>query len=212
MVPMVGMHIVLEFFKYIPVPRDHSDCKVMAFSYVVVVVVDPCTYSGSTFRKDRHKPTNEEIDDIMVLPRIPVTSPHHKVLFSSFKGALIPSLPQKSVCYTMASILFLPLLLYICFLSFTTAQTKKHVSTDLFNSLEELSRLVDISYCVGTTGVQQPFQCLSHCIEFPDLELVTVSHLQALISTKTRHNPLTKPNPPRRPGTQASSSPTRAAI
>ncbi|KAJ5894397.1 hypothetical protein N7495_006088 [Penicillium taxi] len=37
------------------------------------------------------------------------------------------------------------------------------VSSDLFNSLEELSRLVDISYCVGTTGVQEPFQCLSHC-------------------------------------------------
>lgn len=94
----------------------------------------------------------------------------------------------------MASISFLPLLLYICFLSFTTAQTKKHVSTDLFNSLEELSRLVDISYCVGTTGVQQPFQCLSRCIEFPDLELVTVSHLQTLISTKTRQHP-TNQNP-----------------
>ncbi|KAJ5615444.1 hypothetical protein N7537_000558 [Penicillium hordei] len=92
----------------------------------------------------------------------------------------------------MASILFL-LLLYICFLSFTTAQTKKHVSTDLFNSLEELSRLVDISYCVGTTGVQQPFQCLSRCIEFPDLELVTVSHLQALIST--RHTPTNQTQP-----------------
>ncbi|KAF7517747.1 hypothetical protein PCG10_001003 [Penicillium crustosum] len=95
----------------------------------------------------------------------------------------------------MASILFLPLLLHICFLSFTTAQAKKHVSTDLFNSLEELSRLVDISYCVGTTGVQQPFQCLSRCIEFPDLELVTVSHLQTLISAKTRHTPLTKTQP-----------------
>lgn len=99
----------------------------------------------------------------------------------------------------MASILFLPLLLYICFLSVATAQNKyEHVSTELFNSLEELSRIVDISYCVGTTGVQQPFQCLSRCIEFPDLELVTVSHLptylqpQAPISTKT-HNPLTKP-------------------
>ncbi|CAI7565129.1 unnamed protein product [Penicillium discolor] len=82
----------------------------------------------------------------------------------------------------MASILFLPLLLYICFLSFTTAQTKKHVSTDLFNSLEELSRLVDISYCVGTTGVQQPFQCLSRCIEFPDLELVTTWNTGILLS------------------------------
>ncbi|KAJ5534942.1 hypothetical protein N7527_001196 [Penicillium freii] len=82
----------------------------------------------------------------------------------------------------MASNLFLPLLLYICFLSFTTAQTKKHVSTDLFNSLEELSRLVDISYCVGTTGVQQPFQCLSRCIEFPELELVTTWNTGVLLS------------------------------
>ena len=49
------------------------------------------------------------------------------------------------------------------------------VSSELFNSLEELSRLVDISYCVGTTGVQKPFQCLSHCAEFPNLELIQVS-------------------------------------
>ena len=78
----------------------------------------------------------------------------------------------------MASILSLPLLLYICFLSFAAARNEtKHVSNDLFNSLEELSRLVDISYCVGTTGVQQPFQCLSRCDEFPDLELVTVGYL-----------------------------------
>lgn len=51
----------------------------------------------------------------------------------------------------------------------------QHVSNELFDSLEELSRLVDISYCVGTSGVQKPFQCLSHCEEFPNLELVTVS-------------------------------------
>ena len=50
------------------------------------------------------------------------------------------------------------------------------VSWQLFSSLEELSRLVDISYCVSTTGIQEPFQCLSHCSEFPDLELVTVSY------------------------------------
>jgi triacylglycerol lipase len=49
------------------------------------------------------------------------------------------------------------------------------ISSELFNSLEELSRLVDISYCVGTTGVQKPFQCLSHCAEFPNLELIQVS-------------------------------------
>lgn len=51
----------------------------------------------------------------------------------------------------------------------------KPVSSELFNSLEESSRLVDISYCVGTTGVQKPFQCLSHCAEFPNLELIRVS-------------------------------------
>jgi len=50
-----------------------------------------------------------------------------------------------------------------------------HISSELFNSLEELSRIVDISYCVSTTGIQEPFQCLSHCSEFPNLELVTVS-------------------------------------
>lgn len=51
----------------------------------------------------------------------------------------------------------------------------RHISNELFDSLEELARLVDIAYCVGTSGVQQPFQCLSHCAEFPNLELVTVS-------------------------------------
>lgn len=50
-----------------------------------------------------------------------------------------------------------------------------HISSELFNSLEELSRIVDISYCVSTAGIQEPFQCLSHCAEFPNLELVTVS-------------------------------------
>lgn len=73
----------------------------------------------------------------------------------------------------MVNIIFIPLLLYL-YLVGVTAQTQD-VSRDVFNSLEELSRLVDISYCVGTTGVQQPFQCLSRCAEFPDFELITVS-------------------------------------
>ncbi|EKV08537.1 Extracellular triacylglycerol lipase, putative [Penicillium digitatum] len=82
----------------------------------------------------------------------------------------------------MTSTLLSHLLLYICFLSLVTARNEKHISTDLFNSLEELSRLVDISYCVGTTGVQQPFQCLSRCDEFPDLELVTTWNTGVLLS------------------------------
>jgi triacylglycerol lipase len=103
----------------------------------------------------------------------------------------------------MTNILFL-LLLYIYFLSPATAQNKpKHISTDLFNSLEELSRLVDISYCVGTTGVHQPFQCLSHCTDFPDLELLTVSPSPTLSTPQTNYIP--------RLGTPAPSSQTHAA-
>lgn len=95
------------------------------------------------------------------------------------------------------------------------------VSRELFDSLEELSRLVDISYCVGTTGVQEPFQCLSHCAEFPNLELVMVSaHYRAGcslndISCLFRHGTLGYSSPtrvatshsPTHPGPSASLSP-----
>lgn len=49
-----------------------------------------------------------------------------------------------------------------------------NVSIDLFAELEELARIVDISYCVGTTGIQKPFQCLGRCGEFEGFELVDV--------------------------------------
>ena len=51
------------------------------------------------------------------------------------------------------------------------------ISIELFNDLEELSRIVDISYCVGLTGtgIQKPFLCASRCQDFPSFELVTVS-------------------------------------
>lgn len=79
----------------------------------------------------------------------------------------------------MTSIMIIAILLSLMSLYFggtATAQTgSNNVSQYLFNSLEELSRLVDISYCVGTTGVQRPFQCLSRCDDFPDFELLTVS-------------------------------------
>ncbi|OOQ86069.1 extracellular triacylglycerol lipase [Penicillium brasilianum] len=68
-------------------------------------------------------------------------------------------------------------------LGHTTAQNDtKPISNELFNSLEELSRLVDISYCVGMTGVQKPFQCLSHCAEFPNLELIETWNTGILLS------------------------------
>lgn len=48
------------------------------------------------------------------------------------------------------------------------------VPPSLFLELEELSRLVGISYCVGYQGIQYPFECLSHCSDFKGFELVEV--------------------------------------
>jgi hypothetical protein len=52
------------------------------------------------------------------------------------------------------------------------------ISQHLFWELEELARIVDISYCVGTAGlgIQKPFQCASRCADrdFETFELVTV--------------------------------------
>lgn len=56
----------------------------------------------------------------------------------------------------------------------------RNVSGELFNSLEELARIVDISYCVGSVGVSKPFECLSHCSDFQGFELVTVRQSYAL--------------------------------
>lgn len=50
------------------------------------------------------------------------------------------------------------------------------ISSELFADLEELSRIVDIAYCVGLTGtgIQKPFLCASRCQEFGSFQLVTV--------------------------------------
>lgn len=55
------------------------------------------------------------------------------------------------------------------------AQLCRKLPKALFDDLEELARLVDISYCVGSTGLREPFDCLNHCKEFEGFELVTVS-------------------------------------
>jgi hypothetical protein len=59
------------------------------------------------------------------------------------------------------------------------ASNNTSVSSRLFAELEELARIVDISYCVGLTGlgIQKPFQCVSRCAEFEDFELLTVGIL-----------------------------------
>ena len=64
------------------------------------------------------------------------------------------------------------------------ASTGRNVSLELFAELEELARLVDISYCVGALGlgVSKPFSCVSRCAEFPDYELVTTWNTGVLLS------------------------------
>ncbi|KAK4230554.1 Alpha/Beta hydrolase protein [Podospora fimiseda] len=56
------------------------------------------------------------------------------------------------------------------------------VSPAFFASLERLSRLVDITYCVGTTGVSKPFSCASRCKDFPTLQLVRTWNTGILMS------------------------------
>ncbi|WYZ34499.1 hypothetical protein EsH8_I_000775 [Colletotrichum jinshuiense] len=56
------------------------------------------------------------------------------------------------------------------------------VSVKLFRSLERTSRIVDITYCVGTSGISQPFSCVSRCKEFPSFTLVSTWNTGVLLS------------------------------
>ncbi|KZL81040.1 extracellular triacylglycerol [Colletotrichum incanum] len=56
------------------------------------------------------------------------------------------------------------------------------VSVGLFRSLERTSRIVDITYCVGTSGISQPFSCASRCKEFPSFTLVSTWNTGVLLS------------------------------
>jgi len=59
----------------------------------------------------------------------------------------------------------------------------RSLSPALYAELEELARIVDISYCVGLTGIgiSKPFQCASRCRDFENFELVKVCiHLPSI--------------------------------
>lgn len=60
----------------------------------------------------------------------------------------------------------------------------RNVSAALFAELEELARVVDIAYCVGSTswGISKPFSCLSRCSDFPSFELITTWNTGPLLS------------------------------
>lgn len=56
------------------------------------------------------------------------------------------------------------------------------ISSELFVELEELARVVDITYCVGALGlgIEKPFECPSRCSDFDNFDLVAVCALVEL--------------------------------
>lgn len=64
------------------------------------------------------------------------------------------------------------------------ARDNRTVSVELFAELEELARIVDITYCVGLTslGISKPFTCLSRCKDFPKFELINTWNTGPLLS------------------------------
>lgn len=92
-------------------------------------------------------------------------------------------------------------LLYLFGAERTTAQRSEYgrtITRELFNSLEELSRIVDISYCVGHTGIWRPFECLSRCDKFQDFELITAWNTGPLMSDSCGYIALSHPPSPKR--------------
>ena len=80
------------------------------------------------------------------------------------------------------------------------ATSNYNISEGLFNDLEELSRIIDISYCVGATGtgIQEPFLCAGRCQEFPHFELVTTWNTGPFLSDSCGYVVLSHPpSPPR---------------
>ncbi|OAX84975.1 hypothetical protein ACJ72_00655 [Emergomyces africanus] len=77
-------------------------------------------------------------------------------------------------------------------------QEERTISKELFSSLEELSRIVDITYCVGTTGVYKPFTCAGRCHEFEGFELVTTWNTGPLLSDSCGFVVLSHPPWPKR--------------
>ncbi|RHZ68853.1 hypothetical protein CDV55_106862 [Aspergillus turcosus] len=72
------------------------------------------------------------------------------------------------------------------------------ISEELFGSLEELARIVDVAYCVGTTEVRKPFKCLSHCSEFQGFELVTTWNTGPFLSDSCGYIALSHEPSPKR--------------
>ncbi|KAA8652263.1 hypothetical protein EYZ11_004585 [Aspergillus tanneri] len=105
--------------------------------------------------------------------------------------------------------LFLALIFLPCFSASNTLwssdetpdqrhKSNRTLSPLVFASLEELSRVVDVSYCVGNTGIWKPFACLNHCAELPSFELITTWHTGPLLSDSCGYIAFSHPPSPKR--------------
>ncbi|PWY76360.1 putative actin-related protein 2/3 complex subunit 1A [Aspergillus sclerotioniger CBS 115572] len=77
-------------------------------------------------------------------------------------------------------------------------QILRPVPQGLYDSLEELARVVDVSYCVGSTGLQKPFECLSHCGDLRGFELLTTWNTGPFLSDSCGYIALSHPPSPNR--------------
>ncbi|EWC43896.1 hypothetical protein DRE_01248 [Drechslerella stenobrocha 248] len=74
------------------------------------------------------------------------------------------------------------------------------ISPELFAEFEELSRIVDITYCIGTPspGISEPFICPSHCASFPSFQLIQAWNTGPLLSDSCGYIALSHPPAPKR--------------
>ncbi|PYH40538.1 lipase family protein [Aspergillus saccharolyticus JOP 1030-1] len=68
----------------------------------------------------------------------------------------------------------------------------------LFRELDQLARVVDVSYCVGNTGLRRPFECLSHCADLKGFELISVWNTGPFLSDSCGYIALSHPPSPKR--------------
>lgn len=105
------------------------------------------------------------MDSYELLRRISVNNSHYSTM---------PCSARYPLSFLLTVIFLLVDLCLAGVLAPTVLSHTNEIPSELFNSLSELSRLVDISYCVGSSGIQPPFQCLKNCDRFKGFELVTV--------------------------------------
>ncbi|RPB25835.1 alpha/beta-hydrolase [Terfezia boudieri ATCC MYA-4762] len=76
--------------------------------------------------------------------------------------------------------------------------TRQNISKELYDELEELARVVDVSYCVGYSGIRAPFNCLGRCSEFPSFQLVETWNTGPYLSDSCGYIALSHPPAPKR--------------